>query len=540
MNFKSILPMLLLGSGSVFAQFPPQIKNVILIIQENRTPDNLFHFLSPQCLLGPGPGGEYACTPAMVTDKCYNIAPCGLSNESGTLAPVTLTPVPLSGSVDPSHKHAAWYDMCDPDPATLKCRMDGAWQTTLPKHPGFAYAFATNPPVTNYDGSKGHLLDPYLTLATQYGWANYMYQSNQGPSYPAHQFLFSGTSAPTAADDAKSTFIAENFNKATIGNMAGCLAPGTAYNYLLSPAISSPPPGCGLYDDNSVQECKVDNTALIYPTDPVGSFCYPHETMAHLLDSHSISWNYYSPKPGSIWTSPDSFNEICKPEFVNPNGHPDSKLQCTGALWNEHVDFKKNGTDILRDIENCDLAQMSWAIPDGAWSDHAGTHDQYGPSWVAAIVDAIGNHKTCGPTTKDAGQTYWEDTAIVITWDDWGGWSDHVPPHLLSALPCKSTDCPGDYQDGFRVPLIVVSAYTPDGYIDNEPHDFGSILRMIEGVFHIPEGSLGFADSRAKTDLHKFFQSPLIAPRKFSTIPAVKNAHFFLTYTAAPIDPDDD
>jgi hypothetical protein len=52
--------------------------------------------------------------------------------------------------------------------------------------------YVYNSPVTNTDGSKGGLLDPYLTLtlATRYGWANRMFQTNQGPSYPAHQFLF--------------------------------------------------------------------------------------------------------------------------------------------------------------------------------------------------------------------------------------------------------------------------------------------------------------------------------------------------------------
>lgn len=538
MKTRAVLAMLLCCAGMALAQFPPQIKNVVIIFQENRTPDNLFHFLTPQCLLGPGPGGEYACTPAMVTDKCYNISPCGLSNESGTLVPVMLKPLPLAGSIDPDHSHTGFENMCDPDPVTLACRMDGAWLTSKPA--GSSYSYVANPKVTNYDGSKGHLLDPYLTLATQYGWANFMFQTNQGPSYPAHQYMFSGTSAPTAADDEKSTFISENFNLKTVGNLAGCLSPTTATNYLISPAIDTPPPGCNLWDSDSVQECQIKNTALVYPTDPVGTFCYPHENMANLLDPLSITWKYYSPSPGSIWTAPDSFKAICDPKFVNPNADPKSKLECTGAEWKSNVDLLHHGADILSDIDNCKLAHVNWVIPDGAWSDHAGIHDLYGPSWVAAIVNAIGNRAKCGKGTEDEGQTFWDDTAIVITWDDWGGWSDHVPAHYLSKLPCTSLNCQGDYQHGFRVPLIVVSAYTPAGYINNGVHNFGSVLRMIEGIFlgKAGEGKLGFADLRSESDLHSFFS--LTKPRAFTTIPAVKDAHFFLTYTAAPIDPDDD
>jgi phospholipase C len=536
MRLRAVPIVLLISAAGVQAQFPPQIKNVVIIFQENRTPDNLFHFLTPACPIPASASGLKACTPSPVTTACYDISPCGLSNQSGTLDRVTLHSVPLSGSVDPDHSHAGFYEMCDPDPADLNCRNDGAWMTSKPA--GASYGYVANPAVTNYDGSHGHLLEPYLTLARQYGWANFMYQTNQGPSYPAHQYIFSGTSARTAADDANATFIAENFNNKVIGARAGCLSPKGTTSLEISPALNTPPPDCTLYDDNTVKECPIDNTDLDYPSQPVGTFCYPHQSMADLLDPASITWKYYSPTPGSIWTAPDSFKQICQPAFVNPNADPDSKLECTGALWNEHVDLNNHSTDILRDIRSCSLAQVSWIIPDGAWSDHAGPNDRYGPSWVAAIVNEIGNRKTCPQGTPDAGQNLWQDTAIVITWDDWGGWSDNEPAHYLSKLPCDSTDCQGDYQHGFRVPLLVVSAYTPPGYINNDVHNFGSILRMIEGINHIPEGALGFADARSGSDLHVFFS--LTQPRGYTTIPAEKDANFFLNYSAAPISPDDD
>src|SRR5438445_13306861 len=94
---------------------------------------------------------------------------------------------------------------------------------------------------------------------------------------------------------------------------------------------------------------------------------------------------------------------------------------------------------------------------------------------------------------------YWKDTAIFLTWDDWGGWYDHEPPTFLASPE-------GDYQYGFRVPLIVISAYTPAGYVDNGRHDFGSILRFIEATFGVSEGMLDFADARASDDLMGFFQ----------------------------------
>jgi len=270
----------------------------------------------------------------------------------------------------------------------------------------------------------------------------------------------------------------------------------------------------------------------------VGSFCVNHNNMAEtVLDPNLISWKYYGPSPGYIWTAPDAIQNICDPQ-VSATG----ALECVGKEWVANVDVQRHGTDILTDITNCKLSQVSWVIPDGAWSDHAGPTDQYGPSWVAAVINAIGNNPTCAAGTPDSGQTFWDNTAIVITWDDWGGWSDNQPANVLGGLPCvhttPPTPCPGDYQYGFRVPLLVVSAFTPKGFIDNTPHDFGSILRMIEGIHKLKEGTMGNADVRSSTDLSEFFT--LTVPRKYRTVVAVENANFFLTYKGPVAAPDND
>ena len=535
LRLKLISPLLVCATA--FAQFPPQLKNVVVIVQENRTPDNLFHFLTPACPIPAGATGYAACTPSPVTTSCYDVSPCGLSNQSGTVVPVTLASVPLAGSADPKHNHQAFEAMCDPD-STFKCRNDGAWQTAAN---GLSYGYVDNPVVTNYDGSTGHLLDPYLTFAKEYGWANFMYQTNQGPSYPAHQFLFSGTSALTNANDKFSIFVSENF-----GNVpeAGCLLPADTgitrvWNRVIQPTNSSTTSGCFSFDDSSVEECLLFNTVN---ASNVGTFCSTHNDMATtVLDPNSISWKYYAPTAadttGYIWTAPNAIQSICDPQ---PNGS--GGLECTGAEWATHVDVLNNGTDILRDIASCKLAQVSWVIPDGAWSDHAGPNTPYGPSWVSAVINAIGNNPECPAGTPDAGQTYWDNTVIVVTWDDWGGWSDNQPADVLGGLPCvftsPPTPCPGDYQYGFRVPLLLVSAYIPMGFIHNVPHDFGSILRMIEGINHLREGMMANADVRSSTDFHGFFM--LKQPRSYKTVPAVEDANFFLQYTGAATAPDNE
>jgi phospholipase C len=243
--------------------------------------------------------------------------------------------------------------------------------------------------------------------------------------------------------------------------------------------------------------------------------CFEHMTMVDLLPS-TFTWKYYSPNAGTIWTAPNAIQHIC--QSSGEGG------KCTGPQWTANVDLTPAG--VLKDIAACKLPSLSWVIPTGANSDHAGINDGGGPSWVASIVNAIGNSTSC-----DSNTGYWQNTAIFIVWDDWGGWYDHEPPTILSKPE-------GDYQFGFRVPLIVVSYHTPRGFISNNRHDFGSILRFVELNFGIAQGALNFADSRSSDNLAAFFSPG--EQHKFMAVSAPKTADFFLNDQRAATDPDDD
>jgi phospholipase C len=480
---RALLPFCLLTTVVSQAQTsrPSPFKHVVVIFQENRTPDNLFREL----LTWPG-----------VDPARYDIATWGV-NSKGRVVPITAEP--LGVGYDLSHAHAAFVAMYD------KGRMDGADKIpcTGTCIPDAQFKYVSN---------AQHTIDPYLTLAADYGWANAMFQTNQGPSYPAHQFIFGGTSAPSARDDRSGIFVAENPGAPKgadylAGSDTGCLAPLNEYNWLIGAAADG-------------AETRLTNN-------PLGAFCYSRQTMASLLDERSLSWRYYAPAQvnpaganpgGSIWTAPASIREVCQP---NAN-----YTECLGREWATNVDLVP--ADVLQDVADCRLANVSWVIPDGRNSDHpGGTAATGGPSWVAAIVNAIGTASRC-----EKGAGYWSDTAIIITWDDWGGWYDHVLPTVLEGLQ-------GHYQYGFRVPLIVVSAYTPKGYVNNIPHDFGSILRFIEGTFEVPEGALGFADERATTDLSGFFDFKQ-TPRTYGVVPASLDAAFFIHDTRPAEPPDTD
>jgi phospholipase C len=471
---KGLFLLVGLGSSIAYAQTQTatntSFQHVVVIFQENRTPDNLFQGLCTT---------PTSCSTTPTTSQ-YNIQTNNWITKGGVIQPGS---VPLANNYDLSHTHPAWVTQCDLDTTTGKCKMDGA--AGVPCSP--AANCPPNPQFKFVDNSTG-ILNPYLTLATSYGWANFMFQTNQGPSFPAHQFIFGATSAPSSDEDHNGTYASENMSGT--GSGAGCIA------------------------DSGVLVQLIDSTGTEDPNNKIYP-CFEHNTVPDLAGI--ASWRYYSPGAGSIWTAPDAIIHICGPS----NG------KCTGTPWLDNVDAT-NPADFLTDVAspNCKLKEVTWVIPTAANSDHAKINDGGGPSWVASLVNAIGNN-TC---TNPDGTSFWNTTAIFITWDDWGGWYDHEVPTIL-ASPF------GGYQLGFRVPMIVVSALTSQGLINNGRHNFGSIIRFIEQNFGIMPGKLTFADSRATTDLTGFFN--LTTPRKFVTIPGGQSTATFLAQPVVGPDNDD-
>jgi phospholipase C len=462
----------------IAAAQPANFQHVVVIFQENRTPDNLF-----QGLCTPPLGNAAACSTTPTTAQ-YNIQTANWLDKTSPTGFTQPLPVPLANKYDLSHAHSAFVTQCDLNNTAGACRMDGAAGVSCSGH-------CMTKPQYRYVDNFANIVTPYIQLAMQYGWANYMFQTNQGPSFPAHQFIFGGTSAPSAADDAAGIFASENMSGSGVtgtSSIAGCIAPAGTTVEVISPS---------------------GETSKIYP-------CFEHSTVPDILPT-PVTWRYYAPSAGSIWTAPDAIAHIC--QSTGPGG------KCAGPDWAANVDLKP--ADVLTDIANCKLRSITWVIPSGQNSDHANVNDGGGPSWVSSIVNAIGDSASC-----DNGTGYWHNTAIVIAWDDWGGWYDHEAPTFL-AQPG------GDYQLGFRVPLIFVSAYTPAGYINNERHDFGSVLRFIEKNFGIKEGALNFADSRATNDLSGFYNFAL-TPRTYLNIWAPKDGNFFIRDRRKPTDPDDD
>jgi phospholipase C len=430
-------------------------QHIVVIFQENRTPDNLFQ-------------------DAVLISRGADIVNKGKTStgQTLTLSPIDLgTTGPNPQNYDLSHANAAFVAMYDGG------KMDGA--NLIPCSPA-----ANCPPNAHPNPQYMYVVpsdvQPYFAMAEQYTFGDRMFQTNEGPSFPAHQFIISGTSAPAPKSN---LFAAENPNKSP----AGCIAPLTETVTMIDP-----------FGSETAQPAE-------YP-------CFDHPTLTDFLDTKGISWRYYAPSAGSIWTGPDAIAHICQEQPVN------GIMTCTGPDWVKNVIIPQS--QVLVDIANQKLAQVVWVIPTGANSDHAASNDGSGPSWVASIVNSIGN------------SPYWANTAIIITWDDWGGWFDHVAPRVVN----DGVSWGSGYVYGFRVPLIIVSPYAKTFYISHVTHDFGSILKFIETTFNLP--SLGYADAPAD-DFSDCFQLTQ-PPNAFKTIPAALDAAHFINDKTPPTGPDDE
>ncbi len=465
------------GNSSTVTQVG-KIEHVVIIFQENRTPDNLFQ---DPVLIGRG----------------ADIASSGVNSKGET---IQLSPIDLGtiGSnpqnYDLGHSHQAFIQMYNGG------AMNGADLETCgptancPPNPEFMYV-------------KPSDVQPYFALAEQYTLGDHMFQTNQGPSMPAHQYIIAGTSWDGIAGSTLFQADPPELPKTDGGDVAASVNTGCP-----APANETVP--------------MIDVSNLSWPANEKSTMfpCYEHPTLMDLLDAQKISWRYYANAPTcappnpcpptGVWVGPNTIQHMC--------GNSGPGTPCVNPEWISNVVIE---TQVLQDIPNGNLPAVSWVIPDGKESDHPSVNTGEGPSWVASIVNAIGQSK------------YWNNTAIIITWDDWGGWYDHIAP------PIRSDN---SYEYGFRVPLIVVSPYAKPAYISTNTHDFGSILKFIEEVFDLPTidpsatigSSTGFADSRSDdlSDCFDFTQTPIV----FQPIPSHYDASHFLNDRRPPVDPDDD
>src|SRR5579862_1568431 len=417
----------LLGNG--------KIQHVVIIFQENRTTDNLFNGL---------PGAD------TVTSGV---------NTAGDQVP--LQSASLTAPWDPGHSHQAFsvdYDGGAMDGFNLERSL------CLHKHRHSKNKCPAED-VRSYAYVPQSETKPYFSMAKQYAFADKMFATQAGPSFPAHQYIVSGAATISQSSTLSA---AENPVDATQKFTGGCDSPKGSLVVLI--------------DANGAEDQQV------FP-------CFDRPALPDLIESKQLTWRYYQSGAGAgLWNALDAIKHVRYSSEYS-------------------VDVVNPPSQVLKDIANGNLANVVWVTPTSKASDHAGATNGTGPSWVASVVNAIGK------------SAYWDSTAIFVTWDDWGGFYDHVKPPQYNS-----------YELGFRVPLIAIGPYAKQGYVSHAQHEFGSILKFTEKAFGL--GSLGVTDQRAD-DLSDCFNFGM-QPRKFEPIEAPLDAQYFLHQPRDNEIPDDD
>lgn len=206
-------------------------------------------------------------------------------------------------------------------------------------------------------------------------------------------------------------------------------------------------------------------------------------TIASELANSSVSWKYYD-------YALSGYNQaINQPAGA---GEADSAFD----FWNPLAAVASSYTPAMKphfvassafftDAASGSLPNVSWVLPSFNNSDHPPSNLNNGEGWVASIVNAV-------EASPD-----WNSTAIFVTWDDYGGYYDHVPAPPLDA-------------DGvsFRAPLLVISPYARQGYISHQFSYFESLLHFIEWRFHLAPLTLRDANAPLPLDYFDFNATP--------------------------------
>ena len=278
----------------------------------------------------------------------------------------------------------------------------------------------------------------YWRWAERFALGDNFFSSVLGPSFPNHMFFLAATSAGTRDNPVPS----------------GNLPLRHALGYAKSWGCDSPKGTYVLvYKKKGPPEEK-------YP-------CFQLDALPDLLIDKKVPWSYYGStdkQQGYIWTAPSYF----------------AHMRNDPLYWEKHV----FGVDqLIPDIEEGRLPSVTWVTPQFWLSDHPEMSLCNGENWSTDVINAIMK------------SSMWKDTAIVLAWDDWGGFYDHVPP-------------PDGL--GFRAPIMILSPYAKPGLIDHTQGDFSSVTRFIEYNWGL--GSMMRGDARTQNDLTQMFdfeQDPL-------------------------------
>jgi phospholipase C len=324
-------------------------------------------------------------------------------------------------------------------------------------------------------------LEDYYQYADRFVLADHFFTSMYGPTFPEHLY----------------TVAAQSYG--IVDNMSSSNHPGTYCDDPTEYAPHFPFNKLTNADLNKIMGYEDNITSSPQEIFKIAAYweptrtCVPIKSLPDELQAAHISWKYYAEK--DHWMN--ALEAIRHDRF-------------TPAIW-EKV---QNPSNFLTDIHDGKLPAVSWLIPPEPYNEHPGDSDPTSSAYSPISVCA-GQNWTVNQINNVMNSKYWASTAIVVVWDDFGGFYDPVkPPHY---------DVMGL---GPRTPALIISPWTvrgdnPDGgSVDHTDYEFSSVLKFIEDLHGLP--SLTKRDKQA---------SPLAGAFDFNQKPD-------LTKLDLPLDPN--
>ena len=295
-----------------------------------------------------------------------------------------------------------------------------------------------------------HVLPYYWTYASNYVLFDNFFESVLSYSLPAHLYLVAGQSAGYVTGKAPPVFDVKTImDELKPAGISWKYYVGTTFPGQFSPALMNE-------DPDPTDNWVIGSTWLNTTSDAGGA-----------TDTPQLAATADTPAYG-LW------NPL--PHIANVMNDP--------QLLSHDVP----GYEFYNDIQSGNLPQVSWIMPSMLVSEHPNAGPQPGQKYVVGLVNRIMQSQ------------YWQDSAIFVLWDDWGGFYDHVAPPMVD-----------QYGLGFRVPALLISPYARQNYVSHQLYEFSSFLTLIEDQFGLKP--LTNRDSSANRFYNEFnFNQPPRSP----------------------------
>jgi len=285
-------------------------------------------------------------------------------------------------------------------------------------------------------------LPNYWHWAEQFVVLDNFFTSAHGPSFPNHLFAIAARSGGASENPVQDRAqLARRHCETGLFKAWGCDSLSDAF--------------VGVKDAEG-------NTDLVFP-------CFDLETAGDLLDRKRIPWACYSATPyqnGYLWNAFSAISHVRR----NPE------------RWARHC-FPVD--DLVRHIREDRLPLVTWVTPRFEVSDHPEYSFCWGENWTTKVLNAIME------------SSMWKETAVFLTWDDYGGFYDHVPPPQVDV-----------FGFGIRAPMLVISPYAKHGHVSHELAEFSSVVRFMEDNWSLPGLAERDRDATSLLDSFDFEQRP--------------------------------